>query len=107
MRVKSLHKDNYYDKQMRAVGDEYEMDDREEGNARILQTLGKLEILEYPKPNVGKARTYQTADIQPESEPEPEGEADASEPMTTDNTDALVPGKRTYRRRDMKAEGEK
>ena len=104
-RLKAVEVAAHYDKQMRAPGDEYEMDDREEGSAKILQTLGRLEIIEHAKPDVGKAATYETAEMKAEEKTD---DPDASvEPMTTENTDALTPSKRVYRRRDMKAEGEK
>lgn len=105
MRVKALQK-IYYNKQERAVGDEYEMDDREEGEAKILATIGKLQILEdepakpvaTPVPEGVTSRALGPQEEQPQpSKP--------IEPLTTESAAPLTQGKRGYyRRRDLKAE---
>lgn len=87
MRVKALVP-MYYDRRMLAVGEIYDMDPREEAAAILLEKLGKIVRLseEAPPPR------------QPESI--------HVEQTTTIETSTLPPdtGKRTYRRRDMRAE---
>jgi hypothetical protein len=83
----------YYSRRMYAVGDEYEMDDREHGEAKILSVLGKIDVIQA-------APAYQATAMKAEPEPEPEPVPAA--PMTTED-DALT-GKRIYRRRDMRAQ---
>jgi hypothetical protein len=100
MRVKAIQR-MYYDKKDRLPGEEYEMDDREYGEAKILAVLGKIEIM--PKETVAARRTYETAAVKAEDQPEEKPAAPVA--MTTDNSDALVSSpRRQYRRRDMKAE---
>jgi hypothetical protein len=102
MRVKALQH-MYYDKKDRAVGEEYDMDDREYSEANILSALGKIEILKstaIPKETVAVTpRTYQTAAMKSE-----EPEKALAQPMTTESSESLVPQRRQYRRRDLKAE---
>jgi hypothetical protein len=98
MRVKALQ-EMYYDKRMRAVGEEYEMDDREEATAKLLEILGKIEIAK--KEILGQIEKYRTAAMTP-AEPEPPSAP--AEPMTTENTEALGTEPKRYRRRDMRAE---
>jgi hypothetical protein len=84
MRVKALQS-IYYNRQMRAVGDEYDMDAREEQSAKLLALLGKIKILEQ------QAREQ----IKPAPvEPPPEEQHHQRD----------TEGKRTYRRRDMRVE---
>lgn len=98
MRVKSLSRDNYYDRKMRPVGEVYEMDDREEANAIILEKLGKLEIMREkaappPKPAPEPRPAAQVVETKSDAPEEP---AEAPESSS--------PGRRTYRRRDMRAQ---
>lgn len=104
MRVKSLHRDNYYDKQQRVVGDIYEVDDRDEANQKLLEKLGRIEILKDEPPQPKPAPEPEPAPPQPEqAQPQEAPPSTQVEPMTTD--DGLTPPmRRTYRRRDMKAE---
>lgn len=94
MRVRALQK-IYYARQDRMPGDVYEMDDRESVDIKILTALGKIEILRdelVPAPQV-----YETKVV--EAEPAP------VEPMATDNSEPVLGApRRTYRRRDMRAE---
>jgi hypothetical protein len=114
MRVRVLQKAYYYDRRMYEIGEELDMDDREDGNVAVLATLGQLEIVEPTKRSgVG----YRTAAMkaQPEAkqvEPEPEQQQAEDEqstavgPMTAEGN-PLVEGnepKKYYRRRDMRAE---
>lgn len=94
MRVRALQY-MYYDKKGREVGDEYEMDDREESTAKLLATLGKIEIVGEAK---AAAPAYRTAAVKAEEPPPP-----PAEPMTTDTIHAEPGTRRYYRRRDMKA----
>lgn len=101
MKVRALVK-SYYNRRDVQAGEEYEMDDRERGEANILVALGKIEILE----GVTMAKPIMRQQLMTRAE-EPEQQAEEPTklvgPMTTDS--ALVPpGRRTYRRRDMKAE---
>jgi hypothetical protein len=93
MRVKALQP-MYYSRQMHAAGDEYDMDPREEAEAKVLALLGKIELLSFAKnesknitENITPPLTYSVA----AEEPEPDNEEE--------------PRKRGYyRRRDMRAE---
>jgi hypothetical protein len=99
MRVRALTS-MYYSRRMYAAGDNYEMDDREEGEAKILQALGKIEIIKPTAGSVFDAPKYESAAI----EAEPEAPEPTSEPMTTDGDVFTGERKRTYRRRDMRAD---
>lgn len=98
MRVKVLDQPYYYSRRMWAVGEELDIDDREEGEAKILEALGKLSIVKT-KP---AARTYETTAVK----------AEPAEPVAVQlETDTAAADdqpqserKRYYRRRDMKAE---
>jgi predicted alternative tryptophan synthase beta-subunit len=97
MYVKALQK-MYYVRRNYDIGDVYEMDDREEGEAKILALLGKVEIVK--KPAVVEAPKYQAADLKPEGwPPKPEQATEA-----TDSSDNPDRPRRTYRRRDMRPE---
>jgi hypothetical protein len=100
MRVRALMP-MYYSRRMYAAGDNYEMDDREENEAKILQALGKIEILKPTASAVTAAPTYQSAALTVESEA---AEPAPAEPMTTENAELGLEPKRSYRRRDMRAE---
>ena len=91
MKVKAVQS-MYYDRRMREPGDVYDMDDREEATAKLLEMLGKIEIVkstEAPTP----PPQYETAELKAVPPP--------SEPELPDND---VMGKRVYRRRDLRAE---
>jgi hypothetical protein len=83
MKVRALQP-GYYAQQQREPGDEYEMDDREEKEAKVLAALGKIEIL-------GADDSEQPKQRQPEPPQEPP--KSPAQPMTTENTAALVPPK--------------
>ena len=111
MKVRALKK-TYYAKQDRMPGDVYDMDDREHDAIKVL-TL--LEIIEVVREEVKQPAPYQTralaADQSEQSEqPEQQSEAPpppdpASEPMATEENPLVSTGpRRTYRRRDMRAE---
>lgn len=99
MRVKALQP-MYYGRQMRAVGEEYDMDEREAQEVKILSLLGKIEVVkkaEEPVAPVFDAFEYKTTAFEgdkPEPAPDPQP---AAEPATGER-------KRYYRRRDMRAE---
>lgn len=94
MRVRAITK-IYYSKREYQPGETYAMDDREEQEAKILHALGKIEILDLPIQPKVKAPEYKTRAVEPEKQQEG--------PMTTENTDALTPGRSPrYRRRDMR-----
>lgn len=98
MRVKALQS-MYYGKRMRAVDEEYDMDDREGSEANILAALGKIEIL---KPKL-EARVMKAEAPQPVQQAE-EPKSTPVQPMGTESADALTGNRRVYRRRDLKAE---
>jgi hypothetical protein len=90
----------YYNRRDIKPGETYEMDDREEGEAKILSALGKIEILKQQRVEV-ETRALQPE--QPKQEPLPK--PTAVEPLSTESAEALTtPTRRTYRRRDLKAE---
>ena len=95
MRVKALQK-MYYNRREMLPGDEYDMDDREEQSARLLVTLGKIEMVNAPKSDVGRpvAMTAPKAEEKPLPAP--------ADPMTTEEVPFST--RRYYRRRDMKSE---
>jgi hypothetical protein len=105
MRVKALQK-IYYNRRDILPGETYDMDDREHGEAKILATLGKIEIVEEEKPQAQAplAPTRALAAEEPAREETPPQTSGPVGPMTTDS--GLVPGARRnmYRRRDLKAE---
>jgi hypothetical protein len=113
MRVRVLQKAFYYDRRMYEIGEELDMDDREDGNVDILAKIGQLEVVE---PTKRSGAGYRTAAMKVQSEarqaqPEPEYQADEAQstavgPMTAEGN-PLVEGnepKKYYRRRDMRAE---
>ena len=58
----------YYAGAMKAVGEVYEMDDREESEATILVHLGKIELVkDEPKP-AQRANVYDTRAMKADSE---------------------------------------
>jgi hypothetical protein len=95
MRVRAKQK-IYYDKKDRHPGDTYDMDDREESEAKVLVALGKIEIVakEAKKPEAAAPPRYIAAAMVPEEE---------QDSTTTDSVDAGE-RKRFYRRRDMRVE---
>ena len=110
MRVKALQK-MYYNRRDMMPGEEYEMDDRESGEVNILVALGKIELVkeepkEQPKPAAPAYRTKQMTAADSENPPseDPPPRTGPAQVMTTDNSGLMGPEKRTYRRRDMKAE---
>lgn len=110
MKVKALKK-YYYDKREILPGETFEMDDRQAGEARILATIGTLEILSsseqqtqqaapervnrYEIPPSGSVPAEPTAETPPEEQP-PSG---LNKVMSTqDDTAPLVGGRRYIRR---------
>jgi hypothetical protein len=67
----------YYGKQMRAVGDEYDMDPREEAEAKLLQLLGKIEIVTSPAATISVAPSYSIAAEEPEAAHEEASQRDS------------------------------
>lgn len=106
MRVRAVTK-MYYSRREYQPGDTYDMDDREESEAKILHALGKIEIIDLP----GKTPKYQTRALEPEQQQhqeqhqlEQQQSATEVSPMTTETAAPLTPpgpGPR-YRRRDMR-----
>lgn len=99
MRVKAIQR-MYYNRRDYKPGETYDMDDREEGEAKTLALLGKIEILKEEKP-AQPPRPVQTKVATPEPDKPP------AEPLTTENTPFVgegAPSRRYYRRRDLKAE---
>jgi len=115
MRVRVLQKPYYYDRRMWEVGEELDMDDREDGNVDILAKIGQLEVV---TPTARSGPGYKIAAMKAQ-QPQPAGmprhpvaqegeekESTAVEPMTAEG-DPLAEGgepKKYYRRRDMRAE---
>lgn len=102
MRVKALQK-FYYNRRDMLPGETFEMDDREAGEAKILSTLGKIEILKQTmeaQPAKQPQKQQQQA-APPETLPSLQEQRAAVGPMTTDSG---MPMRRQYRRRDLKAE---
>lgn len=103
MKVKALKK-TYYNRRDVLPGETYEMDDREEAQARALEAIGTIKILKGDQPKQQQTRVQTRAmDAEPAKEEPPQSTAVG--PMTTDS--GLVPGegtRRIYRRRDLKAE---
>ena len=94
MRVKAKQY-MYYARKEYQAGEEYDMDDREEQDAKLLQALGKIEIIKIPTKAAPK---YQAAVLKVEEKtvvPPP------AEPMTTESGEpiATMVERRTYRRR--------
>lgn len=109
MRVKAKQY-MYYDRRGYQAGEEYDMDDREEATAKLLSTLGKIEILsikaDQSKPQTQSAQpaqTYRTANLQSEDQHQSQPSTKV-DPMTTEGDALTGPEKRTYRRRDMRPE---
>jgi hypothetical protein len=101
MRVRAVQK-IYYGRRDRHPGDTYDMDDREESEAKILAAIGKIEILGPEAKKPAPAVEYRTAALEPEPAP---AAAEAKPMTTTEDDEALTSGtKRYYRRRDMRAE---
>src|SRR5262245_7810677 len=97
MKVRALEK-TYYDRRDRMPGDIYDMDDREEAQAKLLAILGKIEFVQAAPGSLldaPKQTAYVTAHVTQEAEPEAEPEKPNINPAT---------GKRFYRRRDMRPE---
>lgn len=92
MKVKALQY-MYYQRREYQAGDEYEMDDREEGEAKLLATLGKIEILKAEQ-NTDDKPFYRTMMEKPEATPKEVPQEEASKDD----------GRRTYKRRDMRSE---
>ena len=110
----------YYSKHQYEPGEEYDMDDREEGEAKILHALGKIEIIDLPKqktakpaPLQTKVPEYQTRAMEPtideatnairDGESTPSDDSTVAKPVTTDESPSVGPGPR-YRRRDVRAQ---
>lgn len=104
MRVKALKK-TYYNRRDVLPGETYEMDDREEAQARALEAIGTIEILKGDQPKQPPPQQLRTASLKPESATL--GGAESSSqvgPMTTSDSGLVPSAKRFYRRRDLKAE---
>lgn len=98
MRVKALQK-GYYNRRDRMPGEVYEMDDREEAQAKLLSILGKIEILPGHTTRAMKAEEpQQPTEPAADQTTEPSTEV---QPMTTDSLTS--PHTNRYRRRDMRA----
>ena|SRR6185503_2282130 len=107
MRVRALKK-TYYNKSDRMPGDIFEMDDRESVDVKVLTALGTIEVVkeEEQKPEVSvRQPLYQRTAIEPDPEPSSERKPEpSSDPMTTEGNTLTDTPRRTYRRRDMRAE---
>jgi hypothetical protein len=103
MQVKAIQK-VYYAGRDRNPGEVFEMDDRQYTDINILCVLGKIE--KVATATAKPTRTYQTADLSAQKEPqepvEKPKETGVPKVMTTES--GLPTGRRYYRRRDMKAE---
>lgn len=101
MRVKPLQK-MYYNRREYAVGEEYEMDDREEAQVKLLVALGKLVIVPAPK----QSSSYHTESMTVEpAASEPVKEEDSSLISESQISDPETGHRRRhYKRRDMRAE---
>jgi len=99
MRVKALQK-FYYNRRDMLPGETFEMDDREHGEAKILATLGKIEIVQQTM-QAQPAKQPQKQELAPDTLPSLQEQRAAVGPMTTDSG---MPMRRQYRRRDLKAE---
>jgi hypothetical protein len=100
MRVKALQK-FYYNRRDMLPGESFEMDDREVGEAKILATLGKIEILKQTMEAQPAKQPQKQQQAAPETLPPLQEQRAAVGPMTTDSG---MPMRRQYRRRDLKAE---
>jgi hypothetical protein len=95
MRVKALQRFPYAGKQIE-IGDEFDV--AQDIHARILAHGGSVTIIQEFEPySVPPPKPVITRVLRAEDEPP------KAKPMTTEDT-PLVPARRTYRRRDMKAE---
>jgi len=118
MRVRVLQKPYYYDRRMYEVGEELDLDDREDGNVDFLAKIGQLEIV---TPTARSGPGYKTAALKAQQQSPPqqveqhesaqEAEGDEPEPtavgpMTTEGNPLVEGGERKkfYRRRDMRAD---
>lgn len=100
MRVRALQK-TYYDRRDRMPGETYEMDDREEMQAKLLQAIGTIEILPTQRPAVEARVVEAEADagggsVDDDRPTDPAAADDATEPPRR--------GRQFYRRRDMRAQ---
>lgn len=100
MRVKALQK-FYYNRRDMLPGESFEMDDREAGEAKILATLGKIEILKQTMEAQPAKQPQKQEQAAPETLPPFQEQRAAVGPLTTDSG---MPMRRQYRRRDLKAE---
>jgi ribosomal 50S subunit-recycling heat shock protein len=91
MRVKALEK-LYYDRRDVHPGDEYEMDDRESNEIKILEALGKIKVLGPAKP-----------EPEPAAEPEPVN-IEESEEQVDENELHISRSHGRYRRKDLRSE---
>jgi len=120
MKVRAITK-MYYGRRDRLPGEVYEMDEREHSEVNVLVALGKLELVKdeekMPVPYMGidydpreKEIAFEetkTESIEPEKAEEPQEEPEPpsspeEKPVTA--IDSLTRPKRSYRRRDMRAE---
>jgi hypothetical protein len=97
MRVRAIQR-MYYGRRMREPDETYEMDDREESEAKILVALGKIEILKEQIAKAAPAK-IETRALKAEEPPAPT----PAKVMSTETAPELTP-RRYYRRRDLKAE---
>ena len=104
MRVKAKQY-MYYQRREYHAGDEYDMDDREAQDAKLLQTLGKIEIIDIPKGEHPPPLKYRTAHVAAEQPQAEEPKSTSVSPMTAEANPIADTGapRRYYRRRDMKA----
>jgi len=117
MKVRAITK-MYYGRRDRLPGEVYEMDEREHSEVNVLVALGKLELVKdeekMPVPYMGidyeKEIAFEetkTESIEPEKAEEPQEEPEppsSSEEKPVTAIDSLTRPKRSYRRRDMRAE---
>jgi hypothetical protein len=106
----------YYGGKDRYPGETFEMDDRQYVDINILLVTGKIEKVRSAAEGAPKYRTkVMEPELQPppkEEAPKPKEEAPPPEsqpqgPMTTEDsalTTSSSPGRRVYRRRDMRSE---
>lgn len=94
MRVKALQY-MYYNRKEYQTGQEYDMDDREAMEAKLLEMLGKIQIVHVPPPNkvALEAPKYHAATIKPVEE----------EKHIEEEEHPLI-SRRRYQRRDMRAD---
>src|SRR5262245_57463743 len=101
MKVRARQK-TYYAGRERLPGDEFEMDDRQHVDIKILTVLGTIEPVEQEEARPAAAPTYRAAAMVPE--PKAEEPKPAAQVVTTEAAEPLSPERRVYRRRDMRAE---